>query len=68
MLLNQRTAIYLEYIQKREGFTDSFLRHLGTSAMMDLLLQMIVSPDGDQQRINLAYVSVTIVFVCLCQS
>lgn len=56
MLLNQRASIFLDYIQKTERFVDSFLQHLGTSAMMDLLLQMITAPDGDQHRTNLALV------------
>lgn len=56
MLLGQRTAIFLSYIQKIEGFVDHFLRHLGTSAMMDLLLQMIAAPEGDQARFSVAMV------------
>lgn len=57
MLLTQRTSVVLEYIQKRSGFLDAFLSHLGTSALMDLLLQMVSGPDGDQLRLDLAQVS-----------
>ena len=57
MLLTQRTSVILEYIQKRSGFLDAFLCHLGTSALMDLLLQMVSAPDGDQLRLDLAQVS-----------
>ena len=57
MILNQRTTVFLDYIRKREGFMDSFLKHLGTSAIMDLLLQMIVANDGDQNKLDLALVS-----------
>ncbi len=59
VILNQRTEIFLSYISKREGFLDSFLRHIGTSAIMDLLLQMIVCSDGDktqQSKIDLVTV------------
>ena len=34
----------------------SFLNHLGTSAIMDLLLQMVAAPDSDQCRVDLAWV------------
>ncbi|XP_019861189.1 PREDICTED: serine/threonine-protein phosphatase 6 regulatory subunit 3-like [Amphimedon queenslandica] len=54
MLLGQRTTLFLEYIQKIEGFVDHFLKHLGTSAIMDLLLQMIAAPEGDQGRQDVA--------------
>ena len=57
MLLSQRTSVILEYIQRRSGFLDAFLCHLGTSALMDLLLQMVSGPDGDQLRLDLAQVS-----------
>lgn len=57
MLLTQRTSVILEYIQKRSSFLDAFLCHLGTSALMDLLLQMVSAPDGDQLRLDLAQVS-----------
>ena len=56
MLLGQRTTIFLEYIQKIEDFLNLFLKHLGTSAIMDLLLQMIAAPEGDQGRQDVATV------------
>ena len=66
MILNQRTTVFLDYIRKREGFMDSFLKHLGTSAIMDLLLQMIVANDGDQNKLDLALVSSFLVLpLCL---
>ena len=64
MLLGQRTTLFLEYIQKIEGFVDHFLKHLGTSAMMDLLLQMIAAPEGDQGRQDVAMVMFCYLFVC----
>jgi serine/threonine-protein phosphatase 6 regulatory subunit 3 len=57
MLLGQRTLLYIDYVTKVEGFVDMFMKHLGTSAMMDLLLQMIAAPDNDQHRLELANVS-----------
>jgi serine/threonine-protein phosphatase 6 regulatory subunit 3 len=54
MLLGQRTLLYIDYVTKVEGFVDMFMKHLGTSAMMDLLLQMIAAPDNDQHRLELA--------------
>ena len=36
----------------------SFLNHLGTSAIMDLLLQMVAAPDSDQCRVDLAWVCI----------
>lgn len=58
MLLCHKTTFYLEYIQKIEGFIDKFLQHLGTSAMMDLLLQMIAAPESDQNRLDVALVCI----------
>ena len=33
-----------------------FLSHLGTSAIMDLLLQLVAVPEGEQTRLGLAVV------------
>ena len=62
LLLNQRTSVFMDYIKKRETFVDDFLKHLGTSALMDLLLQMITAPEGDQHRSALANVSLSILY------
>jgi len=53
----------------KEDFIVLFLTHLGTSAMMDLLLQMVAAPDSDQIRLDLAVVSTCDVMcwcVCVC--
>lgn len=47
-----------DYAQKYDGFVDRLLRHLNTSAMMDLLLQMVVAPDTNQTRLDLAQVHI----------
>lgn len=44
MLLNKETNVIIKYIKSKEGFISKFLRHLGTSAIMDLLLQMVSAP------------------------
>jgi len=36
----------INYIKSREGFTDLLLRHIHTSAIMDLLLRLITCVDG----------------------
>ena len=48
----------LNYVQKYDGFVDRLLRHLNTSAMMDLLLQMVVAPDTNETRLDLAQVRI----------
>lgn len=47
-----------DYVQKYDGFVDRLLRHLNTSAMMDLLLQIVVAPDTNQTRLDLAQVHI----------
>ena len=47
----------MDFVKSREDFISQFLQHLGTSAMMDLLLQMVAAPENDKNRIELAEVS-----------
>ena len=54
-----------DYVQNYSGFVDRLLHHLNTSAMMDLLLQMVAAPDTDQIRLDLAKVRCTDI-VCSC--
>ena len=44
------------YIKNRADFLNRFLSHLGTSAIMDLLLQLVAVPEGEQTRLGLAVV------------
>ena len=54
---NNRPPQVFDYISTKEDFVPLFLAHLGTSAMMDLLLQMVAAtPDNDQCRFDLAEV------------
>ena len=57
-----------DYVQKYDGFVDRLLRHLDTSAMMDLLLQIVVAPDTNQIRLDLAQVHTYLQCVhdCVC--
>jgi hypothetical protein len=55
MLLNQKSTVIFNFVRDKEGFMSSFLNHLGTSAIMDLLLQMVAAPDSDQCRVDLAW-------------
>ena len=52
-----------DYARDKEGFILAFLNHLGTSAIMDLLLQMVAAPDSDQCRIDLAWVCIPSYFL-----
>jgi hypothetical protein len=54
MLLNHKCSVIFDYVRDKEGFVNLFLNHLGTSAIMDLLLQMVAAPSNDQTRIELA--------------
>ena len=45
-----------DYVRDKEGFVNLLLNHLGTSAIMDFLLQMVAAPSNDQTRIELAQV------------
>ncbi len=49
-------------MQGREDFLSQFLVHLGTSAIMDLLLQMVAVAETDQIRQDIAMVRVQ----CTC--
>ena len=46
----------MDFVKVREDFIGQFLNHLGTSAMMDFLLQMVAAPENDRIRIELAEV------------
>lgn len=46
----------MDFVKSHEDFIVQFLNHLGTSAMMDLLLQMVAAPENDKTRIELAEV------------
>lgn len=53
----------LEYLKSKEDFVDLIVKHLGTSAVMDLLLRLITSVESPQLRQDLLEVSLS--FECL---
>lgn len=53
----------LEYLKSKEDFVDLIVKHLGTSAVMDLLLRLITSVESPQLRQDLLEVS--LYFECL---
>eukprot|EP00731_Ephydatia_muelleri_P029817 Em0021g340a len=54
MLLLQKPTVIAAYIKNRTDFLPRFMSHLGTSAIMDLLLQLVAVPEGEQTRLGLA--------------
>lgn len=47
----------LEYLKSKEDFVDLIIKHLGTSAVMDLLLRLITSVESPQLRQDLLEVN-----------
>jgi len=43
----------IEYIKVKEGFTGLLLTHIGTSAVMDLLLRLITCVEGTENKQNI---------------
>ena len=54
----------LEYLKSKEDFVNAIVKHLGTSAVMDLLLRLITSVESPQLRQDLLEVKLTILFPC----
>ena len=51
----------LEYLKSKEDFVDLIVKHLGTSAVMDLLLRLITSVESPQLRQDLLEVNISLV-------
>jgi len=49
----------LEYLKSKEDFVNAIVKHLGTSAVMDLLLRLITSVESPQLRQDLLEVKLT---------
>ncbi|CAG0916018.1 unnamed protein product [Notodromas monacha] len=43
---------FFEFIQAREGFVQSLISHMGTSAIMDVLLKLMVYIEGSELRVK----------------
>lgn len=50
----------LEYLKSKEDFVNAIVKHLGTSAVMDLLLRLITSVESPQLRQDLLEVKLTV--------
>lgn len=50
----------MDFVRTKEDFLSKYLRHLGTSAIMDLLLKMVNSTPGSEARSGLSLVSLTL--------
>lgn len=50
----------LEYLKSKEDFVNAIVKHLGTSAVMDLLLRLITSVESPQLRQDLLEVKFTV--------
>lgn len=53
VLISRKTSLMLEYLKSKEDFVDLIVKHLGTSAIMDLLLRLITSVESPQLRQDL---------------
>lgn len=47
----------LEYLKTKEGFLTQILKHLRTSAIMDLVLKLVTCVENRQSRLEIAQVS-----------
>lgn len=52
LLISRKSEEMFELVKCREGFVANILRHLGTSAVMDLLLRLITCIDAAECRSN----------------
>lgn len=52
----------VEFLRKREDFVDLVIKHIGTSAIMDLLLRMLTCIEPQQLRQDVLNVSS---FICI---
>lgn len=46
----------LEYLKKKEGFLSQLLKHLRTSAIMDLVLKLVTCVENKNSRLEIAHV------------
>ncbi|XP_020629386.1 serine/threonine-protein phosphatase 6 regulatory subunit 3-like [Orbicella faveolata] len=53
VLISRKTSLMLEYLKSKEDFVNAIVKHLGTSAVMDLLLRLITSVESPQLRQDL---------------
>lgn len=46
----------LEYLKTKEGFLSQLLKHLRTSAIMDLVLKLVTCVENKNSRLEIAHV------------
>jgi hypothetical protein len=49
-LISKRTKALLEYLETRDDFSQLFLRHINTSAIMDVLLRLLTTIDNNEMK------------------
>ncbi|KAL4233518.1 Serine/threonine-protein phosphatase 6 regulatory subunit 2 [Mactra antiquata] len=50
LLITRKSEMILEFLQAREDFVGTLLRHIGTSAIMDLLLRLLTCIESPEVR------------------
>ncbi|XP_013003187.2 serine/threonine-protein phosphatase 6 regulatory subunit 1 isoform X2 [Cavia porcellus] len=50
ILINRKTEQLVSFLRKKDDFVDLLLRHIGTSAIMDLLLRLLTCVERPQLR------------------
>lgn len=52
----------LEYLKTKEGFLSQLLKHLRTSAIMDLVLKLVTCVENKNSRLEIAQVIFLLIF------
>ncbi|XP_060563045.1 serine/threonine-protein phosphatase 6 regulatory subunit 3-B-like, partial [Ruditapes philippinarum] len=50
LLITRKSEMILEFLQSREDFVGTLLKHIGTSAIMDLLLRLLTCIESPEIR------------------
>lgn len=53
----------LEYLKTKEGFLSQLLKHLRTSAIMDLVLKLITCVENKNSRLEIAQVLIVLQYI-----
>lgn len=61
LLFSKKTDIMFEFLKTKEDFVTLLLKHLNTSAIMDLLLKLVTNVDNTELRIVVVKVRMTLV-------
>ncbi|EFX89814.1 hypothetical protein DAPPUDRAFT_310134 [Daphnia pulex] len=55
VLVGRKADKMLEYLKKKEGFLSQLLKHLRTSAIMDLVLKLVTCVENKNSRLEIAH-------------